>query len=379
MQLKKLLPTAALAIGAAAQQMNLTAALAANNATLSLLTGLLGTQPSLVSTLAGLSNITILAPSNNALAAFLNSTAGVAASKNPDAVAALLTYHVLNGTYPASAFTNSSQFIPTLLTNTSFANVTGGQRVEASLNGSTVDIFSGLLSKSQVTQANINFTGGIIHVIDKILTLPESDAATAIAANLTSLAGALTATNLVSTVDGLSDVTIFAPDNAAFAAIGSAVGNLTTAQLSGILTYHVVKGTVGYSSLLSNTTLTTVNGATVRITIENGQVFVNSARVVTPDVLVANGVVHVIDGVLNPNNTAATPNPTTTTVAFSGASSASGTPFTSGVTQSTTILSTHAASSSSSSAFAGHVHAMPTGAVGMGALFGGAALVMANL
>lgn len=86
-------------------------------------------------------------------------------------------------------------------------------------------------------------------------------------------------------------------------------------QLAGILEYHgkasrdtgyklstdednmiVVSGTVGYSSTLMNgTSLKTMSGANLTITVENGTVFVNSAKVVTPDVLVANGVVHVID------------------------------------------------------------------------------------
>jgi uncharacterized surface protein with fasciclin (FAS1) repeats len=57
----------------------------------------------------------------------------------------------------------------------------------------------------------------------------------------------------------------------------------------------VVVGIVGYSSLLSNTTLTTVNGGNVTITVEDGSVFLNSAKVIIPNVLVANGVVHVID------------------------------------------------------------------------------------
>jgi hypothetical protein len=48
--------------------------------------------------------------------------------------------------------------------------------------------------------------------------------------------------------------------------------------------------------MLSNTTLQTVGGGNVAISIVNGSVFVNSAKVITPDVLVANGVVHVIDG-----------------------------------------------------------------------------------
>ncbi|KAK0114706.1 hypothetical protein ONS95_014191 [Cadophora gregata] len=293
MQLKNILPAAFVA-GAAAQ--SLTDVLAANNSTLSSLTSLISANPSLLEALGSAQNITILAPSNDALAGFLNSTAGAAAATDPGAVAALLTYHVLNGTYPASAFTNTSQFIPSLLTNSSFTNVTGGQVVEARLRGETVSIFSGLLSASNVSVANVNFTGGVVHVIDTVLTVPQSASNTAGALNLTSLAGALTTAGLVETVDSLADVTIFAPSNEAFQAIGSALPNLSTEALSGILTYHVVQGTVGYSTLLTNTTLPTVNGGNVTISIVNGSVFVNSAKVTVPDVLVAGGVVHVIDG-----------------------------------------------------------------------------------
>lgn len=58
----------------------------------------------------------------------------------------------------------------------------------------------------------------------------------------------------------------------------------------------IIKGAVGYSSGLKNgTKLPTVNGAEVTITINNGMVFVNGAKVIIPDVLVSNGVVHVID------------------------------------------------------------------------------------
>jgi len=373
MQLKKLLP---LALGAVASAQNLTDVLASQNASLSTLNSLLATNPTLVSALGNMSNITILAPNNDALSAFLNSTAGMAAATDPGAVTALLTYHVLNGTYNSSSFTNSSQFLPTMLTNATYANVTGGQRVEARLNGSSVDIFSGLLQQSTVVTADLNFTGGVVHIIDTVLTIPESDSATAAAANLTALTGALTQANLVNAVDSLRDVTIFAPSNAAIQAIGSVVGTLSTEQLTQILEYHVVNGTVGYATMLGNMSLTTLGGESVNITVENGTVFVNSARVIVPDVLVANGVVHVIDGVLNPNNTAATPDPTTTTVAFSGASSATTVPFTSGVSQSTTLTATPTRPLSSSSSSAIAVVGMPTGVMEMGALLGGAAMVL---
>lgn len=168
MQFKNFLP---LALAAAASAQSITDVLASQNNTLSSLIsktpmfrplsqnsiltsiGLLGTQPSLVTLLGNLSDITLLAPSNDALSNFLNSSAGAAASKNPDAINALLMYHVLQGTFPASAFTNKSQVIPTLLTNSAFANVTGGQGVDTKLNGSNVEIFSGLGAKSTVTTA----------------------------------------------------------------------------------------------------------------------------------------------------------------------------------------------------------------------------------
>lgn len=141
----------------------------------------------------------------------------------------------------------------------------------------------------------MKFDGGVIHVIDTVLQIPSLDSSTAVAAGLTSLADALTAAKLVSVVDSLHDVTIFAPTNAAFNAIKSTVATLTLDQLAGVLEYHVVAGTVGYSTLLSNTTLKTVQGKNVQITLEGGNVWVNSAKVVSADVLVANGVVHVID------------------------------------------------------------------------------------
>lgn len=91
-------------------------------------------------------------------------------------------------------------------------------------------------------------------------------------------------------------MTILAPTNGAFAAIANLVGTLSTQQLTAILTYHVVNGTVGYSTALSNgATLTTLQGGMLRVTVNGANIFINSAKVVTPDVLVSNGVVHVID------------------------------------------------------------------------------------
>jgi uncharacterized surface protein with fasciclin (FAS1) repeats len=338
----------------------------------------------LVESLSSTQNVTILAPSNQAFESIGNETLTSLAS-NEGLLTALLQYHVLNGTFLSSAITNQSTFVPTLLTNQLFTNVTGGQVVNAKTSGDNVTFFSGLLANSSVSQADLNFTGGVIHVIDRFLVLPEVPSDTLTSAGLSSLRGALNRTNLIEAVDTTPDVTIFAPSNEAFRNIGSAVANISDEDLASVLTYHVVNGTIGYSSgLENNTVLTTLNGANLTITIgEGGRVFVNNARVTIADVLVANGVVHVIDEVLNPSNTTiADPAGDEGQPGFPDASAVSDAPFTSGQPTATTSINDEATSAAapgpSSSSTAGAPGPVNTGAVGMGALFGAAAVFMMN-
>lgn len=129
--------------------------------------------------------------------------------------------------------------------------------------------------------------------------------------NLTSLGGALAATTLLTPLSTTPSITIFAPNNDALQRLGTSLTSLSSAQLSSILTYHVVAG-AHYSPTLvagNGTTLRTRNGASLRLTFASNSLFVNSARVLQQDILLANGVLHVIDNVLSPNATAAAPSP----------------------------------------------------------------------
>jgi len=353
-----------------------------SSSNLSQLSAVLALNPQLVQALGSAQNITILAPSNAAFGKIDNATLG-ALTQNPSLLSAILQYHVLNGTVYGSQVTNTSAFVPTLLTDTQYTNVTGGQRVRAQLRNGNVTFYSGLNMNSTVSQANVNFTGGVIHVIDSLLTVPESANATLTAAGLSSLRGALNATNLLATINNTPNITIFAPSNAALQAVGGSLAGLSAQDQTNILTYHAVVGAQpGYSSGLTNgTVLKTVNGANLTVTISQGRVFVNGARVTTPDVLIANGVVHVIDAVLNPNNaTIANPNATAGAIAFSGASSASEAPFTSGQPTASRSLAAEptqpagGAAASSSMSTGGVAQAMQTGSVGMGAVLGAAAV-----
>lgn len=347
-----------------------------NQTELSNLTNYLNGFPDFLEELSQLQEVTLLAPSNEAFEQFLNSSAGSALAEGADEslIRGILRYHVLNGTYESF---NGTEFIPTALEPPQYTNVTGGQRVQvvAGEDGEAT-FYSGLVSASNSTGEPLNFTGGVVHIIDAVLIVPQNVSATAIESNLTYVVGALTQAELADTVDNLQDVTIFVPDNGAFEGIGNLIGNLTDEELSEILRYHVVNGTVAYSSDLENTTLTTLNGEEITISIIDDEVFVNSAKVTTPDVLVANGVVHIIDSVLNPNNATAEPNPDEedSEPAFADATStavdelASGVPTATG-TRTPTEEAPAATSSSEDAA------PMRTAAVGAAALFGGAAMI----
>ncbi|KAH6630202.1 methyltransferase TYW3-domain-containing protein [Chaetomium sp. MPI-SDFR-AT-0129] len=316
MHLSRLLP---LSLAASVSAQSLTSILEANNATLSTLTNLLTLVPDVVQALSTAQNVTVLAPSDTAFANLLaRNPKSAELMKNPRALAGVLQYHVLVGKFLSSDFSATPKFPSTLL-GAPFANVTGGQRVGLVTADGAATILAGFKQAATVVTPDVAFDGGnIVHVIDTVLTVPANPGQTAINTGLTSLAGALTAANLVDAVNGLTDVTIFAPSNDAFKAIGSALGSLSVQDLTSILGFHVLPGQLQFSpDLLSadQITLATLQGQNVTVRRDGAQVFVNSAKVVLADVLTSNGVVHVLDNVLNPANISATPDPAAATQA----------------------------------------------------------------
>jgi len=122
--------------------------------------------------------------------------------------------------------------------------------------------------------------------------------------DLSTLVKAVGAAGLVETLEGPGPYTVFAPTNKAFEALGGTLDTLlepqNKAELAEILTYHVVPGELTSSELSDGQKLKTVQGDTLEVRIAGGEVTVNGAKVVTPDVEASNGVVHVIDEVLLP-------------------------------------------------------------------------------
>ena len=123
-------------------------------------------------------------------------------------------------------------------------------------------------------------------------------------AQFKTLTKALGSAGLVTTLQGKGPFTVFAPTDAAFAALPKGtVENLlkpeNKAKLTKILTYHVVPGSVVSTSLKSGD-VKSVEGSSLKVAVSTGKVTVGGANVVKADIKASNGVIHVIDKVLMP-------------------------------------------------------------------------------
>jgi uncharacterized surface protein with fasciclin (FAS1) repeats len=125
------------------------------------------------------------------------------------------------------------------------------------------------------------------------------------AGQFNTLAAALQAAGLVDALKGEGPFTVFAPTDAAFAALPEGtVENLLKPEnkdtLVAVLTYHVVSGKIMSSDITGAVSPATLQGATIDVVPAGGGVTVNGANVVAADVVASNGVIHVIDAVILP-------------------------------------------------------------------------------
>ncbi|MCA9846465.1 MAG: fasciclin domain-containing protein [Dehalococcoidia bacterium] len=138
---------------------------------------------------------------------------------------------------------------------------------------------------------------------------------TAIAAgDFSTLVAAVQAAGLEDTLRGPGPFTVFAPTDAAFAALPAGTLDSLLADpeaLADILLYHVVSGEVLAADVVGLNSATAANGDDISIEVVDGTVVLNgSANVVATDVMASNGVIHVIDAViLPPADTTAAPTP----------------------------------------------------------------------
>jgi transforming growth factor-beta-induced protein len=279
----------------------------------------------LTETLQGEGPFTVFAPTDEAFAKLpAGAVDALLKPENKGALESILKYHVVAGAVKAAEVKTGD--VPSI----------EGSNLAVVAEGGTVKI-----GDATVTTADLESGNGVVHVIDTVLIPPTVDVAallappaadttvaveaaatdtTAVAAaasgdiietataagSFNTLATALDAAGLVDTLKGPGPFTVFAPSDEAFAKVPADVlaGLLkpeNKAILEKVLTYHVVAGKVMAADVQPGD-VPTVEGQSIKVTVDGSTVKVNDATVVATDVEASNGVIHVIDSVLIPSD-----------------------------------------------------------------------------
>ncbi|KFA80977.1 hypothetical protein S40288_00807 [Stachybotrys chartarum IBT 40288] len=279
-----------------------------NNSNLTTFTDLIRRYPDFLLRLPSANGVTIIAPSN---AAFENipytALNEVWDPEDEDTTLPLMLYHVLRGSLRTSELEVGPTYVrPTLLTDPTYTNVTSGQNIILNNQpGDVIILTSGLGTRCTLVERDIEFEGGVIQMVDNLLIPPARLERTAEAFSVSSFLGGLYAADVMPAVASRRNITVFAPQDVALAAVGGTLENLDDEALARVMGYHVIPDRVLVSSALSNgTSLDTLGNSSLVIRQSGNNKYVNSAQIVQPDILLANGILHLISNVLNPDNEA---------------------------------------------------------------------------
>lgn len=236
----------------------------------------------------------------------------------------IFKYHFLNTTIFSGDIPEGDNFLPTLMTESRYVNLgenesqivnvrrRKGARCECrgpGCNCAAVTVNFGVpgwrQNTASVVKADIPCHKGVVHIVDKVLWFPRYASQTLTEGWAGAMLAALSSSGQQALVDTTSNVTVFVPTNNALeAALGG--GPPDAAALKDIIETHVAKGSLFASDILSKDSLDMYNGKTVSIEKSNGDVFVGGAKVILPNVILRNGVMHVLDKVLAPKSMEAT-------------------------------------------------------------------------
>ncbi|THV58755.1 fasciclin domain-containing protein [Flagellimonas alvinocaridis] len=272
----------------------------------------------LVSALSGEGPFTVFAPTNAAFSDLLTQLDGFDSLDDfnseqlQDLLAIILTYHVISGTAATSSDLSNGQTLTTLQGATLTVSTEGGVFI-----GDATD------TPAQVTTADVTTSNGVVHIIDKVL-LPQTilDALSDILLvpitdlaigneNLENLVAALIAADgdLPNALRGNGPFTVLAPTDEAFETFldGASLDDVPVEVLTQILLNHVIEGAIYSTDLTglgSGYTSTLARGAqdanmSIFFDTSDGVTFNGVSSVVIPDVKALNGVVHVVDAVID--------------------------------------------------------------------------------
>ncbi len=247
-------------------------------------------QAGLSSALDGPRDYTVFAPTNAAFETVPSEVLATIAG-DPILLRLVLWNHIAAGTLDSSALALAGE----VQTFTSLLPIEDGHPL--------------MVGGIDIIGANVPASNGIVHVIDGVLVPKVPQSLVHVASDredLSTFVTALTASGLAPTFDSIKpdpSYTIFAPDNDAFAALDSETLDQLlanpTGPLADILRLHVVEGTFLAEDLFDGQLLTSLSGETLRVTLGKG-VQVNGVPVIEADLRAANGVIHILGGILQP-------------------------------------------------------------------------------
>ena len=233
--------------------------------------------------------LTLFAPTDAAFDALPEGALEAVLADN-ELLTAILTYHALGSTVLSTDLVNNTS-ATTLSTRDIIIRLEGG------------NVF---INNAQVTVADIPADNGVVHVINAVILPSNSVFDVVVNSDVhTTLEVAIFAADLDETLQGAGSFTLFAPTDAAFAALPEGTLEAVLADndlLTAILAYHALGATVLSTDLSNNLTTSTLNGQDIIVRLDGGNVFINDAQVVLADIAANNGVVHVLDAVLLPSN-----------------------------------------------------------------------------
>ncbi|MGQ9888635.1 MAG: fasciclin domain-containing protein [Aggregatilineales bacterium] len=260
--------------------------------------------------------LTVFAPTDAAFEALGEETLN-AVLADQELLTNILLFHVVPG-----ASTMSSDVLDAFEANDGAFSLPSaqGQYIDFKMDEMGVITVNGN-AKLVMDMLDIEAANGVIHVIDAVI-LPETrtiadivvDSSLAEEPEFTMLLAAVNAADpavLEALSDPEAELTVFAPTDAAFEALGEETLNAVLADqelLTSILLYHVVAGKVYYGDVVvlltesegEPVTVETLNGAMATISLTDDGVFIDNAQIVITDIDAANGVIHVIDAVILP-------------------------------------------------------------------------------
>lgn len=258
-------------------------------------------QFSLLDDFNALTNITLIAPTNQAYLDLANW--GFNVSQIPAPVArALFQYHVLDGDWDSESINAKTRVVHTYLKPPVLTNVSSGAAVKLSSIDGTVMTESGLGVIGGVDEMDLTFDGGMLHTLNASMVLPHNITLTAQINGLGKFLELMDRAGLVQELEALKDVTVFVPDDDALEKVD--VVGMSKGQLVGLLKAHVVPNRVLYGEVFGKKGgFKSLEGGKINLgKTGGGALTVNGVKVIREDVILYAGVAHVIDEVLAANH-----------------------------------------------------------------------------